>query len=370
MKKDFNFNSLNESNGSIFFNDEHFKKKVEYIVELIKRPTNDMGIIAFKDDFRNSYNIQFYHKEINLFLSWIDKLDIYYTYDKTFKFIVDADAKAPSVKDNSPIFNSTVSIEQIDDKTEKINYGPIFIYVDTSLKLIDFNKHYCGILYHEIGHLFDILYKKNNTNEDFNYIFNEKLKPIKILRNTITSYNENDIRMFIKWLLYFGKSTESHGFNEQTYFQILNACQHIRYLVRKLKRKNEIENKDINLAYNNDYILKNISDEIGNIYDLKTGCEFLIKNLDKFEIDIDEINLNTNKNFNKKTLFQYLEKQINHLWNNILKNFNYFSDLYNVQENKLLESVYQTNFAKWGNNFTSSRKKLIFDKEKMICYYI
>ena len=60
MKKYFNFNSLNESNGSIFFNDEHFKKKVEYIVELIKRPTNDMGIIAFKDDFRNSYNIQFY----------------------------------------------------------------------------------------------------------------------------------------------------------------------------------------------------------------------------------------------------------------------------------------------------------------------
>ena len=363
MDNNFDFNSLNESYGSIFFNDKIFRKNIESIVDKMRNSLNDnYKIIKINKD----HSLKFYILTVHLNFSWLKNLKIYYTFDTDFKKYLQAEALAPSFKDENDKWYHTYCKDIIKNDTPYLLEAPIFIY----LNFIDSNEFYYGILYHEIGHLFDILYKHPHINNaDILYAFKHSNSNIStnILYDEIKSYNfDNEIiNEFIYKLMYYCNISELHAFNEQTYFQVLNACCEPKILYKNIK-----DNYNEKIKYSGN-LVKYCSDEINDIFDLRNGCKILIDNIDKIEIDdIKTIASLYNLNSNKFALLTYFYNQINHLYTNISKNFNYFYKIFDTKEKLSHYSITESFISGgWSIHFNSPRGHWVFDKENNKLYF-
>ena len=75
----FDFNSLNESNGVKEFDNKIFETIIKSIPEQIIYPSD-----KFTNFIINDQHVQFYKLDILLNLNWIKNLQIFYTYNDIF----------------------------------------------------------------------------------------------------------------------------------------------------------------------------------------------------------------------------------------------------------------------------------------------
>ena len=322
----FDFNSLNESNGVKEFDNKIFEMIIKSIPKQIIQPSNKFTNFIIADQ-----PVQFYKLGILLNLNWIKNLQIFYTYNDTFYNFIHSYGISPNLELN-PKEHIPLTRKMEDMYCEQNNciiHSPILLYIDKSID--DFGNFYSKIIYHEIAHLYDRLKCESNTGLDLvfahhNNINHDHYQMIKMrLINNI--YTLNDLKYIINEFIKYTNFSESHAYTESTYFDMLLYMENI--------------NK-ISWKFNNDYsqknIIKNISNEIEDIYDYNNIIVKLIENYNiikrKYkQLYLNEINKSYNKNFiSVNDLLKYLYKHLYHIKYNIDKNFSYFYKLFDVKK--------------------------------------
>ena len=349
----FDFNSLNESWGIKEFNNDEFENLIKSIPQQFLYETNKT-----KEFLVDKHTIKFYKLDIQLNLSWIKNLQIFYTYNDIFYYYFQTYGISPNVPLNSNSENSVIEneIENLYiEKNDCIITTPILLYIDKNHE--DFIKFYSSIIYHEIAHLYDRIKCKSNTGLDIEFARNNEINHDRYqlikMRLINNRYSLNDLKYIINEFIENTNYSEAHAYTESSYFDMLLYMEDLSLISWKLMGD-----------YSQKNILKNISNKIGDIYEYTDIIKKLIDNRNPINIRykklyLNELNARYNKNFiSVNDLLKYYYKHLLHIKNNIDKSFSYFYKLFNV--NKQIEKIkmHETGIKEIRYNISKNKYKL------------
>lgn len=331
----FDFNSLNESQGVKEFNNIIFETTIKSIPRQLLQPSNMITHFIIDGE-----PVEFHELDIELNLGWIKTLKIFYTYDDMFYQYTHAYDVSPNIKLNPD--EHIALTRKMEDMYQEENgcivNSPILLYIDKDID--EFENFYSKIIYHEIAHLYDRLKCKSNTGLDLAFARNGEINHDRyqaiIARLNDNAYTINDLKYIINEVIEYTNYSESHAYTESIYFDMLLYLEDIKKIFWK---------------FNNDFSLKNIiiniSNEIKDIYEFTDIVGKLVDNSNIVKQQygqsyLKDINAAYQKNFvSTNALLKYLYKHLRHIKNNIDKNFSYFFNLFDVKKQLNDAKLYQ-----------------------------
>lgn len=306
--------TLNEKYGVIEFNNTQYINKIQKICSYIHNANvQDVIVPEISKTIKFCRVIEDFSNTVN----WLKKLNIYVTSDPNFVLTAHGDSIVTNIDD--------VLLSNYYKKSKSYYFeASIFICISGKSK-----RQTLEILHHEIAHLFDATHNSNNDGFDIAYSFMNG-DPL-FIPNRIWSIDDlnnitiKDIHAFLTYCLYYANVSETHAFAETINFQLVNN-------ISDTMKFSLIMRKFGGCDYVN--ISNKCSPVLDEYYWLHKNLELLIANVYIDQID-KYVKTKKCKELNdilgSKNLKQSLQKlysKIKHTYNNGIKLFNYYMELY------------------------------------------